>query len=223
MFLNKAPPIIRGSYLSQSQSEDRSIPSTPTTLRMPESYSHGRASSERHKARRSRDSENIETSFSGSSYSNSDEENADAHSAHTCSDSYGSEDEDGNGEDEDDDNASVLTGTFGSRLKRFCWALCCAGSDCCRCTLFKCSKCSCCRSRIKGEGINELGEGEFGGVEIDNGVLMHENDSGANAEKPGNCCSNWLKQTWSRWTTLKKAVCDYLEFAENGKILGLSL
>ena len=208
----KAPPIIRGSYLAQSQS-DRSLNSTPVTMRLPEPHQHTRSSGGRHKKRSSYLAEHRETSFSGSSHSNSEEDNGQFRDPHDDSES---ESEEENDDDEDDDD-SIITGTFGTRLQRFCWALCCACSDCCRCQN-SCLKCQCCRSRTKDcHSANELS-----GVEIENGVLMHDNFSGANSlnkDYSGSCgpCVSWMQRTWKRWIRVRKYIRDTLEYAENGK------
>ena len=202
-----AQPIIRGSYLSQSQS-NRSICSTPSaSLRLPP-FSNGR-----HKKKESGDEDKRKASLSGSSYSNSLEDNGEYQSSHTCSNSASDDEIDDDLDDDEDEDDSTITGALGSRLNRFCWALCCACSDCCRCKEPCSNCCSCCRSRILVR--DELSEG----IEIENGVLMQEINA-TNKDIAGKCrgCVTCLQRTWFRWIKLKTYVRDIVEFAENGKL-----
>ena len=178
-------------------------------MRVPDSRTQERSTTGKHKKRPSRDDDKRETSFSGSSYSNSEEDNGEYQSSHSCSESE-SGDEDN---DVDDDDDSSITGGVGSRLRRFCWALCCACSDCCRCR-DPCSNCWCCRSRT----IARDESGEHSAIEIENGVLMHDNISALNKDsrKCENCVS-CIERTWKRWIRLKTYFRDTVEFAENGK------
>ena len=190
----------------------RSICSTPSTkVRLSELRTHETSSpSGRLKKKYPSDGDKKDTSLSGSSYSNSEDDNGEYQSSQTCSNS-GSEDEnDDDLDDDEDDDDSSITGALGSRLHRFCWALCCACSDCCRCKEL-CSSCSCCRSR-------NIARDELSGIEIENGVLMHDNAT--NKDNIGKCsgCVSCLERTWTRWIKLKTYVRDTVEFAENGKI-----
>ena len=193
--------------MSQAES-NRSICSTPG-LNLPELRTPQKTSSSgRHKKKPCRDDEKRETSFSGSSYSNSDEDNGEYQSSHTCSNSASDNE---NEDDDDEDDDTTITGALGSRLHRFCWALCCACSDCCRCKEPSCSRCSCCRTR-------NFTRDELSGIEIENDVLMLDNDN-VNKDNRGKCksCVGCLQRTWTRWIRLKVYVRDKVEFAENGK------
>ena len=208
-----AQPIIRGSYLSQSQS-NRSICSTPSaSLRLPE-FQPSETRNGRHKKKDSGNEDKRTASFSGSSYSNSVDDNGEYQSSHTCSNSASDDDiDDDLDDDEDDDDDSTITGALGSRLQRFCWALCCACSDCCRCKEPCSNCCSCCRSRIL------VRDDLSGGIEIENGVLMQDLNVSNKDGTAGRCrgCVACLQRTWFRWIKLKTYVRDTVEFAENGK------
>ena len=208
---NVAQPIIRGSYLSQSQS-NRSICSTPSaSLRLPE-FHPSETRNGKHKKKESGDEGKRTASFSGSSYSNSIEDNGEYQSSHTCSNSASDDDIDDDLDDDEDDDDSTITGALGSRLQRFCWALCCACSDCCRCKEPCSNCCSCCRSRILVRDDLSCG------IEIENGVLMQDINSSNKDNTAGKCrsCVTCLQKTWFRWIKLKTYVRDTVEFAENG-------
>ena len=212
-YVSIAQPIIRASYLSQSQS-NRSICSTPSaSLRLPPFSSHDTRNGS-HKKKESGDENKRTASFSGSSYSNSLDDNGEYQSSHTCSNSASDDDIDDDLDDDEDEDDSTITGALGSRLHRFCWALCCACSDCCRCKEPCSNCCSCCRSRILAR--DELS----GGIEIENGVLMQDINSTNKNSTAGKCrgCVTCLQRTWFRWIKLKTYVRDTVEFAENGKL-----
>ena len=198
--------------MSQSQS-NRSICSTPSaSLKLPEFHS-SEAKNGRHKRKDSGDEDKRTASISGSSYSNSIDNNGEYQSSHTCSNSASDDDIDDDLDDDEDEDDSTITGALGSRLHRFCWALCCAFSDCCRCGEPCSNCCSCCRSRLL------VRDDLSGGIEIENGVLMQDLDPNNKDNTAGKCrsCVTCLQRTWFRWIKLKTYVRDKVEFAENGK------
>ena len=203
-----APPIIRGSYLSQSQSNRSIYSAASVRLSTPQTSPRTASSRGKRKKKSLKDDQKREGSYSGSNYSNSEDDNGEYQSSHTCS-NFGSDDGNNDLEDDDDeDDSTTTTGALGTRLSRFCWALCCACSDCCRCEE-SCSSCSCCRSR-------NITRDELSGIEIENGVLMYDVK-----DTSGRCrsCVGCLERTWTRWIKLKTYVRDKVEFAENGKIM----
>ena len=206
----KAAPIIRGSYLAQSQS-DRSLCSTPATLRLSDSLTHERSTSRTSRKRPAGDDSKRETSFSCSSNSSSEENIGEGQSSHTYSDSDSGDEND----EDDEDDDSIITGGLGTRLERFCWALCCACSDCCRCR-DPCLNCLCCRSRA----ISRHESVELSGIEIGtNGGLINDNLSSLNKPYSGKCekCVSCIIRTWKQWIRLRTYFRDTVEFAENGK------
>ena len=120
-------------------------------------------------------------------------------------------------DDEDEEDDSVLTGTFSTRIQRFCWALCCACCDCCcRCIYLRkktrdseCCRLSCLsRSKAQDPALS----------------LQHIPSCGATTstqdQEPKGCWPatvRWVSSIHAKWVRFRNCVRDKVEFAEHGK------
>ena len=189
------------SYLAQSRS-DRSITSTivPSTIvRFPADSAAARSQHAMAASAAADALADLSADTSQSSHDSEEDESNDSE----CSD------------DEDDD--SILTGTFGSRFKRFCWALCCACFDCCcRCVhlrkkIRQAECCLCCRTSRPSDHPLQL-------TGVSRGAIK-ELTSLQEYQYPPGCWGATVRRahiTRAKWIRFRNYIRSTLEFAENG-------
>ena len=194
------------SYIAQSRS-DRSITSTivpSTVVRFP--ADSAAATSQRVVAGAADVSADVSADLSADSlhfgHDSEEEESSDSE----CSD------------DEDDD--SILTGTFESRFRRFCWALSCAFFDCCcRCVHIrkKIRQTRCCQNCMRR--TRKQSDHPLQPTGVSRGAIKDLTSFQEYQYTPGCWGSTPRRNRITRrakWIRFRNYVRDTLEFAENG-------